>query len=100
MATKTKAFDAAKYFEGDDHSQADLINDALESGNAGYIAAALGTVAKSRGMTNVAADTGLNRQALYAALKEGANPTLDTVLKVVHALGLELTTRERTLESA
>lgn len=99
MGIKTKAFDAAKYFETDD-SQVDLIADALETGHVGYIAAALGTVAKARGMTEVAAETGLNRQSLYAALREGGNPTLDTVLKVVHALGLELTVKERTLETA
>ncbi len=59
------------------------------------IAAALCTVAKARGMTDVANATGLNRQALYAALREGGNPTLDTIVKVVEALGLELTGRPR-----
>lgn len=93
MVTETKPFDAAKYF-GDDASQLDLIGDALESGHAGYIAAALGTVAKARGMRTVAAETGLNRQTLYAALCESGNPTLDTVLKVVGALGLTLTIKE------
>ena len=92
MGIKTKPFDAAKYITSDE-DQVDLITDALESGHAGYIAAALGTVAKARGMTEVATQAGLNRQALYAALREGGNPTLDTVLKVVHALGLELTVK-------
>lgn len=92
MKTETKPFDFAKAFATDE-SQADLIADALKSGHAGYIAAALGTVAKARGMSDLATATGLNRQALYAALKEGGNPTLDTVVKVIAALGLELTVR-------
>jgi probable addiction module antidote protein len=94
MPTKTRPFDAVKHFP-DAESQRDLIVDALETGHAGYVAAALGTVAKARGMTALAAETGLNRQALYAALRDGGNPTLDTMLKVVHALGLELTVRQR-----
>lgn len=93
MVTQVKAFDSAKYFE-DDESQFDLIGDALESGHAGYIAAALGTVAKTRGMGEIAAHTGLNRQTLYTALSESGDPTFDTVLKVVRALGLTLTIKE------
>ena len=99
MAIKTKPFDAAKHFATDE-SQVDLIADALETGHTGYIAAAIGTVAKARGMTEVASETGLNRQSLYAALREGGNPSLDTVLKVVHALGLELTIKGREPEHA
>lgn len=99
MVTKTKPFDAAKHF-GSDEAQVDLVTDALETGHAGYIAAALGTVARARGMSDVAADTGLSRQSLYSALSEGGNPTLDTVLKVVHALGLELTVKARAMAQA
>lgn len=89
MTIKTKPFDAAKYFKAD-ADQVELISDALETGHAGYIAAALGTAAKARGMSRVAEETGLNRQGLYAALAEGGNPSLDTILKVMHALGFEL----------
>lgn len=99
MAIKTAPFDAAKYFSTEE-AQVDLLSDALQSGDAGYIAAAIGTVAKARGMTHVAAETGLNRQALYAALKEGGNPTLDTVLKVIGALGFRLTAQPITKEAA
>ena len=98
MAIKTRPFDAAKHFASD-ADQIDLIADALQTGHVGYIAAALGTVAKARGMSDMAAETGLNRQSLYAALRDGGNPTLDTVLKVVHALGLELTVKGRELEA-
>lgn len=84
-----KRFDAAKYLDTpEDH--ADLINDALATGHAGYIAAALGTVARAYGITKLAEETGLNRATLYAALKEGGNPTLDTVMKVAAAVGVQL----------
>ena len=93
MALKTKPFDAARYFDSPE-AQARLLNDALASGDAGYIANALGVVARARGMSQLARDTGLSRAALYAALSEEGNPTLDTVLKVVKALGIKLQARE------
>jgi probable addiction module antidote protein len=65
-------------------------NDALESGHAPYIAAVLGDVARSEGMTKLAEKTGVNRQALYTALSENGNPTLETLLKVMSALGIRL----------
>ena len=89
MALKLKPFDAAKYLEASE-DQADLLNEAFQTGHAGYIAAALGAVARARGMTELAEKTGLNRQALYDALSANGNPTLDTLLRVSCALGLEL----------
>lgn len=82
-------FDAAEYLT-DSASQADLINDALASGHAGYIANALGVVARARGMADVAERTGLKRQTLYKALSEGGNPTLETMAKVLAAMDLKL----------
>lgn len=85
----TKPFDAAKYVtEPDD--VIDLLNDALESGHVAYIAKALGVVARSEGMTRIAGKAGVNRQALYTALSDEGNPTLDTLLKVMAALGIRL----------
>ncbi len=54
------------------------------------IARALGDIARAKGMTQVARDTGLSRESLYKALSEGGNPSLATVLKVAKALGLRL----------
>jgi probable addiction module antidote protein len=85
----TTPFDAAEYLDDDD-SQADLLSDALATGDLDVITSAFGVVARARGMTELAQRTGLTRSALYAALKEGGNPTLDTVLKVVKALGVQL----------
>lgn len=90
MALKTKRFDASKYIESRE-AEAALWADAVESGHPGVIASALGSIAKARGMSQLAAETGLSRQALYAGLSDDGNPTLDTVLKVTKALGLGLT---------
>ncbi|MGR4863666.1 addiction module antidote protein [Caulobacter sp. LARHSG274] len=89
--TKTTRFDAAKYIDTPEAVIA-FLEDALESGDAGYVAHALGILARSKGMTVVAEKAGLGRESLYKALKDGGNPQLDTVLKVVQALGLRLTT--------
>jgi probable addiction module antidote protein len=82
-------FDAAKYIR-EPEDVIDFLNDAFESGHASYIAAVLGDVARSEGMTKLAKKTGVNRQALYTALSESGNPTLETLLKVMTALGIRL----------
>jgi probable addiction module antidote protein len=86
---KTTPFDAAKYIT-EPEDVLELLNDAFESGHSGYIARALGVVARSEGMTKLAATTGINRQALYTALSEDGNPTLETLLSVLGALGIRL----------
>lgn len=89
------AFDAAKYIEGDDDAQRDLLVDALASGDRAYVAHALGTIARARGgLTKLASETGIKRQALHRALGRDGNPTLDTLLKVLSALGLRATVEE------
>ncbi len=85
----TAPFDGAKYIRTP-KDVIDTLNDALESGEAGYIAVALGAIARSEDMTKIAAKTGVNRQALYTALGENGNPTLGTLLKVLSALGIKL----------
>jgi probable addiction module antidote protein len=89
MALKLKPFDAAKYIETAE-DEAEVLNEAFSTGHAGYIAAALGAVARAKGMTELAEKTGLNRQALYAALSASGNPTLDTIMRISCALGIEL----------
>jgi probable addiction module antidote protein len=83
-------FDAAPYL-ANPQSQAELIADALESGNASYIAAALGVVARARGMAAVAREAGVTRASLYKALSPDGDPQLTTLLGVMKALGLKLT---------
>jgi probable addiction module antidote protein len=94
MTIETIAFDPDKYFRST-AAQAHLIADAMKSGHAGYIADAIGIVARQRGMGEIAEQAGLNRQALYSALSARGNPTLTTLLKVLDALDLELTVRAR-----
>lgn len=94
MALKTKPFDPAKHFP-DDESQIDLLNDAFASGHAGYISASIGTVARVRGLSKIASDADLNRQSLHKALSDRGNPTLDTLLRVLKALDLELKVADR-----
>ena len=89
MALKLKRFDAAKYIETPE-DEAAILSEAFKSGHSGYIAAALGAVARAHGMSGLAEKTGLNRSALYDALSENGNPTLDTFLKVICALDIEL----------
>jgi probable addiction module antidote protein len=84
---KTTQFDAAKYFMASD-DQADLLNDALQSGHAGYIAAALGVIARARGMKDVAGEAGVTREALYKSLSADGDPRLSTSMGVAKALGV------------
>jgi probable addiction module antidote protein len=90
MAIETRPFDAAEYLD-DAESQAELLADAFASGHAGYIADALGVVARARGMTQVAKDAGVTREALYKALSRDGDPKLSTLLGVAKALGVKLT---------
>ena len=66
------------------------LDGAFADGDAGEIADALGVVARARGMSQIAEETGLTRQALYKALSSDGNPEFATVLKVIRALGLRL----------
>lgn len=90
MAIETTLFDAAEFLD-DPTSQAELLADAFESGNATYIAQALGVVARARGMTEIAREAGVTREALYKALSERGDPKLSTLLGVARALGVKLT---------
>lgn len=94
MAIETKPFEPDQYFQTTE-AQEYLLTRALASGDAGHIADAIGIVARNRGMAAIAETTGLNRQALYAAFSETGNPTLTTLLKVLDALGMELTVQAR-----
>ncbi len=80
-------FDAADYLTDAD-SQTELLNDALATGNAAYIAGALGVIARARGMSEVAKQAGVTREALYKSLSEDGDPRLTTLMGVAKALGL------------
>ena len=87
--TKTRPYDAAEYLETPEDMAA-YLEAALEDGDPAVVTHALGTIARARGMSQIARDTGLGRESLYKALSPGGNPEFVTVLKVVRALGLKL----------
>lgn len=68
-----------------------FMSDAFETGDIGYIAKALGVVARARGMTEIARETGLSREQLYRSFSEKGNPTLKTTLAVMRAIGVDIT---------
>lgn len=85
-------FDPAEMLTSDD-AIAVFVADAFETEDAGYIAHALGIVAKAKGMAQLATETGLSREQLYRSLGDNGNPTLRTLLSVTKALGISLTTK-------
>ena len=87
--TKTTPYDGAAYLK-DEEDMAAVLEAALEDGDPRVIAAAIGDIARAQGMTKIAKATGLSRESLYRALSPEGNPELDTFIKVVHALGLQL----------
>lgn len=92
MPLETRPFDPASYLDSEAGIAA-YMSEALDTGDAGFIADALGVVARARGMSQVARDAGLSRESLYRALSPDGNPELSTVLRVVQALGLRLSVK-------
>ncbi|GKS08862.1 putative addiction module antidote protein [Pseudomonas syringae pv. theae] len=70
-----------------------FISDAFETGDAEYIAKAMGVVARAKGMSELARETGLSREQLYRSFSSKGNPTLKTMLTVMRALGVDMTAR-------
>jgi probable addiction module antidote protein len=87
--TKTKRWDAAEHLKTEDDMAA-YLEAALEDGDPALVAAALGDIARAKGMSWIARESGLGRENLYRALSPDGNPEFSTVLKVVRALGLRL----------
>lgn len=77
----------------DDEEIAFFMADAFETGDAAYIAKALGVVARAKGMAEIAKQTGLSREQLYRSFSERGNPTLKTTLAVMRALGIDMTAK-------
>lgn len=84
---RTRKYDAARYLRNE-RDIAAYLDAALEDGHSSVIAAALGNVARARGMSAIARKAGLSRESLYKALAPDGNPQLSTVLSVLRALGL------------
>lgn len=87
--SKTRPFDAAIYLN-DEADIAAYLQAAIEDGDPAVLAAALGDIAKAKGMTQLARDTGLSRESLYKSLSGDRAPSSDTLFKVIRALGFKL----------
>ncbi|MFA7431979.1 MAG: addiction module antidote protein [Rhodospirillaceae bacterium] len=99
MSLKTALFDAADYLT-DEATIAEYLTAALEDPNPEMFLIAVKDVARARGMSQLAKDSGLGRESLYKALAPGAKPRYDTVVKVIHALGVTLQVRPAAGDSA
>jgi probable addiction module antidote protein len=85
----TKKWDVAEHLKSEDDVLA-YLDAAMEEGDLPFLYKALGDVARSRGMTEIAKRTGMSRESLYKALSDKGNPTLATVAHVLDAMGLRL----------
>lgn len=86
---ETQPWDVVDHLETDEDISA-YLDAVFEDGDPALIVAALGDIARAKGMTQVAADAGLGRESLYKALSPTGNPEFATILKVLSALGLQL----------
>jgi probable addiction module antidote protein len=91
MPLETFPFDAAEYLDSDEAIAA-YLDEAFLTQDPVFITHAIGVAARARGMTQVAKDAGLSRESLYKALSDTGNPEFATVLRVLQALGLRMTT--------
>lgn len=86
---KTTKWDAAEYLDSEEMIT-EYLNLALEDGDPALISAALGDIARARGMSQLSRETGVTRDGLYKALSPTGNPSFSTVQRVVRALGLKV----------
>ncbi|ARP93923.1 addiction module antidote protein [Bordetella genomosp. 13] len=90
-ATTLREWDSAEYLKTDEDMVLYLEACMEEAGDdAAFIAKALGNIARAKGMTQLAKETGLGRESLYKALSGEGNPSFATILKVTRALGIKL----------
>ena len=92
MAEALSTFDPAEHLASD-QAAADFMAAAFQTNDAAYIAHALGVVARAKGMSQIANQTGLSREQLYRSFSAEGNPTLRTILAVMTALGIELSAK-------
>ena len=92
MTDKFHEYDLAESLDSPEAIEV-FMADAFETGDTAHIAKALGIVAKAKGMSQIAQETGLSREQLYRSFSDKGNPTLKTVLSVVNVLGLDMTAK-------
>jgi probable addiction module antidote protein len=89
IRVETHPWDVVEHLQTEEDMVA-YLDAALEDGDIAVIVAALGDIARAKGMAQIARDTGLGRESLYKALSMTGNPEFATILKVIRALGLKL----------
>jgi len=89
MAIRTTAWDASEHLDDEEMIFA-YMNAAFEDGDPALVTAALGDIARARGMTQIAKVAGVSRESLYRALSTDGNPEFGTIMKVMRAMGLQL----------
>jgi len=89
MTERLIPFDMASYLDSDE-AIAEYLSQVLADGNSDELLAAIGHIAKARGMSQIARESGLARESLYKALSPGSRPRFDTIIKVLSALGVSL----------
>lgn len=82
-------FDIAQYLD-DKEVIAEYLSQILEDGDMDELLAAIGNIAKAKGMTQIAKDTGLGRESLYKSFNTGSKPKFETIMKVISSLGVQL----------
>lgn len=92
MPLDTKPWDVAEHLP-DEAAIAAYIEAVIEDGDPALLAAAIGDIARARGMAQIAKETGRSRESLYRALSEKGNPELSTLMAVLKALGLQLSVK-------
>ena len=95
MSAKITNFDVSEYLE-DENMIAEYLSAVLEEGDPALLLAAIGDIAKARGMSKIASESGLGRESLYKALNAEAKPRFDTILNVLNALGVNIRFSART----
>jgi probable addiction module antidote protein len=89
---KTRPYDSAEYLDTPEALVA-YLSEALETKDAAFIAQAIGTAARARGMTEIAREAGVSRENLYRSLSGQTKPEFDTIMRVLAALGVQLTAK-------
>lgn len=89
MSEKLIPFDMAEMLDSDE-AIAEYLSQVLSDGDTDEVLRALGHIARAKGMSSAATQSGLGRESLYKAFNPGAKPRFDTVLKVIRALGVDL----------
>lgn len=92
--SKTRPYDSAEFLDTPE-LVAEYLTEALETNDSSFIAQAIGTAARARGMTEISKEAGVSRENLYRSLNGETKPEFDTVMRVLGALGVQLTAKPR-----